>query len=130
MSRVSLCSPWHFGHRSYGTIDAVSKVPAPVVTQQGWVDVRVNRGKVKQLRRQAELLGRVSQHARRVEAIDVIERNDLRQRPSRIDPWPLARELWAQGGKLKIRGFRPSDAKAGASARTDEQDVHAGKCKI
>jgi glycosyltransferase involved in cell wall biosynthesis len=82
----------------------------PLLTTDGWAA-------------RAELLGRVSQHARRLETIDSEERSNLRQRDSRIDPWPLAKSLWRDGGRLKIRGHRPSDQKAGATARADEQEL-------
>lgn len=98
-------------YRLFSLKNALKAQEGPLLTSEGWAA-------------RAELLGRVSQHARRLETIDVIERNDLRQRPSRIDPWPLARQLWSDGGKLKIRGYRPSsDSKAGAAARTDEQEL-------
>lgn len=42
----------------------------------------------------AELLGWTAAAARRVETLPVVERADLRQRPSRIEPWPMAKELW------------------------------------
>lgn len=97
-------------YRLFGVRNALRAQEGPLLVSDGWAA-------------RAELLGRVSQHARRVETVEVIERNDLRQRPSRIDPWPLARELWREGGRLKIRGYRGSDQKAGASARTDEQEL-------
>ena len=43
----------------------------------------------------AELLARMAAHARRIETIPVVERHDLRQRPSRVDVWSEARALWA-----------------------------------
>ncbi len=42
----------------------------------------------------AELLGWTAAAARRIETLPVVERADLRQRPSRIEPWPMAKELW------------------------------------
>lgn len=97
-------------YRLYSVKNALKAQEGPLLVSDGWAA-------------RAELLGRVSQHARRVETVDVIERNDLRQRPSRIDPWPLAKQLWRDGGRLKIRGYRGSDQKTGASARTDEQEL-------
>lgn len=88
---------------------ALKAQEGPMLTSEGWAA-------------RAELLGRVSQHARRVETIDAEEKSNLRQRPSRIDPWPLAKQLWRDGGRLKIRGYRPSDQK-GAIARADEQEL-------
>jgi len=68
----------------------------------------------------AELIGRVARHARRVDTVDVLERHDLRQRPSRIDPWPLARQLWREGGRLRIRSTRPADTRPGPAGHAAE----------
>lgn len=97
--------------RLFSLKNALRAQEGPMLTSEGWAA-------------RAELLGRVSQHARRIETVDAIERNDLRPRESRIEPWPLAKQLWQDGGRLKIRGYRPSDSKAGATARTgDEQEL-------
>jgi hypothetical protein len=70
----------------------------------------------------AELVARVAQEARRIETVDVVERHELRQRPSRIEPWALARELWREGGRLRIRGGRtPEDRKAPARGTSDQE---------
>lgn len=50
----------------------------------------------------AELLARAAQHARRIETIDAVERHDLRPRPSRIEPWEAAREIWRSRRRLKL----------------------------
>ena len=42
----------------------------------------------------AELVAWAAAGARQVEGVAITERADRRQRPSRIAPWPLARELW------------------------------------
>jgi dolichol-phosphate mannosyltransferase len=42
----------------------------------------------------AELLARAARHARRIETVPVVERHDLRQRPSRVDPWAGLRSVW------------------------------------
>jgi glycosyltransferase involved in cell wall biosynthesis len=97
-------------YRLFSLKQAFKAQEGPLLTSDGWAA-------------RAELLGRVSQHARRVETVDAVEPGNLRQRTSRIDPWPLARQLWREGGRLKIRGYRPSDQKAGASARADEQEL-------
>src|SRR5690606_5194439 len=55
---------------------ALKTQEGPLLTSDGWAA-------------RAELLARVSQHARRIETMDVVERTNLRQRPSRMDPWPL-----------------------------------------
>jgi glycosyltransferase involved in cell wall biosynthesis len=49
----------------------------------------------------AELIARLSRQARRIEAVSVVERHDLRSRPSRIEPWAVARELW--GARRAVR---------------------------
>jgi glycosyltransferase involved in cell wall biosynthesis len=50
----------------------------------------------------AELLARAAQHARRIETIDVVERHDLRPRPSRVSPWDAAREIWRSRRRLDL----------------------------
>jgi dolichol-phosphate mannosyltransferase len=50
----------------------------------------------------AELIGRTSRHARRIESMQVIERHDLRPRSSRVQPWEGARELWKEAGRLRL----------------------------
>jgi dolichol-phosphate mannosyltransferase len=49
----------------------------------------------------AELLARTVPFARRIESIEVTERSDLKQRPSRVVPWVVARELWRAAGALR-----------------------------
>ncbi|HLB54513.1 MAG TPA: glycosyltransferase family 2 protein [Gemmatimonadales bacterium] len=51
----------------------------------------------------AELIGRAAHSARRIETVRVLERHDLRTRPSRIRPWETLRELWRSGTQLKRR---------------------------
>lgn len=63
----------------------------PLITSDGWAA-------------NAELIARVSRHARRIETVDIVERLDLHQRPSRVEPWPLVRALWREGGRLRIHG--------------------------
>lgn len=48
----------------------------------------------------AELLAWASAGARRVESVPFVERPERHQRPSRFQPWPLARELWAARSRL------------------------------
>jgi glycosyltransferase involved in cell wall biosynthesis len=74
----------------------------PLLSSEGWAA-------------NAELIARVARQSRRVDTVDVVERHDLRQRPSRIDPWPLAKELWRAGGRLRIRTERPREARQGAA---------------
>jgi hypothetical protein len=87
---------------------ALREQEGPLLTAEGWAA-------------NAELIGRVARHARRVETVDVVERHDLRHRPSRIDPWPLARQLWRVGGKLRIRGSRPTDSRTGGARAEDPE---------
>ncbi|MBA2628182.1 MAG: glycosyltransferase family 2 protein [Gemmatimonadales bacterium] len=62
---------------------------APLLQTEGWAA-------------NAELLGRAACHARRIETIDVVERHDLRPRPSRVEPWDAARSLWRQASRLEL----------------------------
>jgi glycosyltransferase involved in cell wall biosynthesis len=50
----------------------------------------------------AELIGRTARLARRVDTVPVVERHDLRQRPSRVQPLDAALELWRARGRLRI----------------------------
>lgn len=90
--------------------NALREQEGPLLTSEGWAA-------------NAELIGRVARHARRIDTVDVLERHDLRQRPSRIEPWPLARELWREGGRLRIRSTRPTDSRAGAASRAEDPDM-------
>ncbi len=58
----------------------------------------------------AELLKWTAAAARRVETLPVVERADLRQRPSRIEPWPMVKELWSARRQLEAppTGRQPS----------------------
>ena len=55
----------------------------------------------------AELLARLGTQARRIEAVPTIERHDLRQRPSRLDPWEEAKSLWQSRRAIRTAGARP-----------------------
>ena len=88
--------------------NALKEKEGPLLTAEGWAA-------------NAELIGRVARHARRIETVEVIERHDLRQRPSRIDPWPLARQLWRVGGKLRIKGTRAADSRPGGARAEDPE---------
>jgi hypothetical protein len=50
----------------------------------------------------AELIGRASRHARRIETVPVVERHDLRPRESRVEPWILARQVWKAAGRIRL----------------------------
>jgi dolichol-phosphate mannosyltransferase len=43
----------------------------------------------------AQLLAGLAAQARRIETVPVVERHDLRHRPSRLEAWAEARSLWA-----------------------------------
>lgn len=63
----------------------------------------------------AELIGRTARHARRIEAMNVIERHDLRPRSSRVQPWDAARELWKEAGRLRLPAMPTAPAEPVAS---------------
>ncbi|HET8624162.1 MAG TPA: glycosyltransferase family 2 protein [Gemmatimonadales bacterium] len=50
----------------------------------------------------AELIGKTARFARRVDTVPVVERHDLRQRASRVDPFAAALALWRARSKLRI----------------------------
>lgn len=52
----------------------------------------------------AELISKVGRQARRVDAIPAHERLDLRDRPSRLDPWAEAKALWRARPAFKGAG--------------------------
>ena len=54
----------------------------------------------------AELIGRAARHARRIETVAVVERHDLRQRESRVEPWARLRETWTAAGRIRRIGSR------------------------
>lgn len=91
--------------------NAIRAQEGPLLTAEGWAA-------------NAELLGRVAQQARRVDTMDVVERLDLRSRDSRVDPWPMAKELWRVGGHLRISGRPPVENRRGGPARpADEPEL-------
>lgn len=49
----------------------------------------------------AELIAKAARHSRRVDTVSATERHDLRQRPSRLDPWTEARALWRHRAVLR-----------------------------
>lgn len=50
----------------------------------------------------AELLARAASHARRIDTVPVVERHDLRQRPSRVEPWAGLRTVWRARRALRL----------------------------
>ena len=78
--------------------------PAPLLTAQGWAA-------------NAELYDRAARHARRVETIAAVERNDLRQRPSRVTSWGAARTVWQS--RRPLRHALPPNHQGGSAAQRD-----------
>ncbi|MEO8029385.1 MAG: glycosyltransferase family 2 protein [Gemmatimonadota bacterium] len=50
----------------------------------------------------AELYARLAHHARRIEAVPVVERHDLRPRAARRTAWVAARSIWQAGRGLRV----------------------------
>jgi hypothetical protein len=66
----------------------------------------------------AELLMRLARASRRVETVEVTPRYDLRQRPSRVQPWSGALDLWRFG--MASRGLPPVAAATAQPAEPRE----------
>lgn len=64
---------------------------APLLVTDGWCA-------------NAELLARLMPHARRVETVPVTGRYDLRQRPSRVRPWPMLLAAWRARPVIRAAG--------------------------
>jgi dolichol-phosphate mannosyltransferase len=73
------------------TLRTVLAQGGPTLVAQGWAA-------------NAELLGRAAQHARRIEAVPIVERHDLRPRTSRSTPWETLREVWRAGRLIRAGG--------------------------
>jgi glycosyltransferase involved in cell wall biosynthesis len=82
----------------------------PLITEDGWAA-------------NAELIARVAREARRLDTVDIIERVDLHQRESRVDPWPLARALWRAGSRLRLDGTRLPDERRGPARGALDQEL-------
>lgn len=67
----------------------------------------------------AELIAWAAAGARQVEGVPITVRADRRQRPSRVAPWPLARELW------QARAHLETPPRAG-TARDRQPDSRSG----
>jgi hypothetical protein len=73
---------------------------APLLISQGWAA-------------NAELYDRAARYARRVETINAVERQDLRQRPSRITSWDAAMSVWRARGPLRqVHHMHPGESSA------------------
>jgi hypothetical protein len=90
--------------------NALRAQEGPLLTSDGWAA-------------NAELTARVAREARRIDTVEIIERLDLHQRPSRIDPWPLAKALWREGSRLRIRGVRSLDVRKGSARGAEDQEL-------
>src|SRR5439155_211759 len=60
---------------------------APLLTTEGWAA-------------NAELLARLGAHARRIEVVSSAARYDLKQRPSRSNPWQELLAAWRSRGRI------------------------------
>jgi hypothetical protein len=58
----------------------------------------------------AELIGKTARLARRVDTVPVVERHDLRRRPSRVEPLDAALALWRARGQLRLPPPPPPSA--------------------
>jgi glycosyltransferase involved in cell wall biosynthesis len=90
--------------------NAMRMANGPLLTSDGWAA-------------NAELIARVASHARRIDSVPVVEHLDMHQRASRVDPWPLVRQLWQEGGRLHIRSARSPDARRGVVRGTEDQEL-------
>lgn len=90
--------------------NAMRASTGPLLTSDGWAA-------------NAELIARVASHARRIDAVEVVEHIELHQRASRLDPWPLAKQLWQEGGRLRIRSERPPEARRGAARGAEDREL-------
>lgn len=82
--------------------------PAPLLTAEGWAA-------------NAELLGHAAGHARRIETVEAVERHDLRQRPSRVQPWEAAVDMWRTSRRIRIRA--PHSQASEPEARPEPEAV-------
>jgi glycosyltransferase involved in cell wall biosynthesis len=83
---------------------AIRSAEGPWLMAEGWAT-------------RAELLARAARQARRIETVDTIERHDLKSRPSRVDPWPMARLLWREGGRVRVPVEPQPDSRRGQPGR-------------
>jgi hypothetical protein len=93
--------------------NAIRAEPGPLLVTDGWAA-------------NAELLGRSARFARRIETVNGVERHDLRQRPSRVEPWAMARELWRSRGRLHLPP-PPAPPPAADPPRTRQAAEPAGR---
>lgn len=78
--------------------NAFRQGPPPLLATQGWAA-------------NAELYDRAARYARRVETINVVERQDLRQRPSRVNSWEAAMTVWRARAPLRqLHQMHPAES--------------------
>ena len=80
----------------------------PLLTTDGWVA-------------NAELYDRTARHARRVETIMSVERQDLRQRPSRVNSWEAALSIFRSRAPLRNLPAWPAGTEPGSPRQTNQQ---------
>ncbi|HXG45858.1 MAG TPA: glycosyltransferase family 2 protein [Gemmatimonadales bacterium] len=88
--------------------NAIRAQEGPLLTAEGWAA-------------NAELVARAAAYARRVDTVSTVERHDLKSRPSRVDPWAMARLLWREGGRVRVRGMRQPDPRRGQPGTAPEE---------
>lgn len=69
----------------------------------------------------AELYWRTGRYARRVETVVSVERHDLRNRPSRVQPWETASGLWAARRVLRTVPVPPAPAEPPSRREAEPQ---------
>ena len=74
--------------------NALRDAPEPMLRTDGWAA-------------NAELIGRVGRFARKVETVPTVERHDLRQRSSRVEPWVATRALWRARAEFRFPPVSP-----------------------
>lgn len=79
---------WGFAAFRLVTLRNVLRRDGGVLSSDGWAA-------------NAELVARVAASARRVESVAIIERHDLKQRLSRVQPWATAKDLWKAGRVIR-----------------------------
>jgi glycosyltransferase involved in cell wall biosynthesis len=87
--------------------NAFRGISGPLLTTEGWAA-------------NAELYGRTSRYARRVETVPTVERGDLRQRESRVNYWQAALNVWSSRRALR-RASPPSPPAAPVADREPQR---------
>ena len=71
----------------------------------------------------AELYWRTGRYARRVESVPSLERHDLRQRPSRLQPADEAMNLWRARSSLRATPIAPPSESVARDAERPAEAV-------